>query len=169
MDNKEKLFKKIISENDQRINSICRYYSSNNDDCNDIYQEILINIWNSLENFRGDAKWSTWVYRISINTAIGFVKKEVHRQKIYIRHDNQRLNNLFENEINISSEKEIRFQALENKINMLSVVDKIIITLVLESVNYKEIASIIGITEPNVKVKVHRIKNELKELLKHLN
>jgi len=65
-------------------------------------------------------------------------------------------------------EKETMLQALENKINMLSIIDKIIITLVLESVSYKEIASVIGITEPNVRVKIHRIKNELKEMLNNI-
>ena len=69
----------------------------------------------------------------------------------------------------IVKEKENLFQVLENQINQLSVIDKIIITLVLESVNHKEIASVIGITEPNVRVKIHRIKNELKETLKMSN
>ena len=169
MSKKEELFRKIIKENEQRISSICRYYSSNEDDHKDMYQEVLINIWKSLENFRGDSQWSTWVYRVSVNTALGFAKKEIRRKKIFIRQDDERLKDLLDYDNCPTIEKEIMLQALENKINMLSVVDKIIITLVLESVSHKEIASVIGITEPNVRVKIHRIKNELKEMLKNLN
>ena len=169
MSKKEEQFRKIIKENEQRISGICRYYSSNEDDHKDIYQEVLINIWKSLENFRGDAQWSTWVYRVSVNTALGFAKKEIRRQKIFIKQDDEKLKDLLDYDDCPTKEKEIMLQALENKINMLSVVDKIIITLVLESVSHKEIASVIGITEPNVRVKIHRIKNELKEMLKNLN
>ncbi len=165
MDKNEKIFRLIVKENKQRISSICRYYSSNEDDHKDIYQEVLINIWKSLENFRGDAQWGTWVYRVSVNTAIGFAKKEIRRQKLFIRHNDEGLKDLLDYDEGPITEKEIMLQALENKINMLSVVDKIIITLVLESVGHKEIASVIGITEPNVRVKIHRIKNELKNAL----
>ena len=166
--NKEETFRKVINENEERISSICRYYSLNEEDQKDMNQEVLINIWNSLDNFRGDAQWSTWVYRVSVNTALGFAKKEIRRQKIFIRQDDEKLIDLLDYDDFSSNEKEIMLHALENKINMLSVVDKIIITLVLESVTYKEIASVIGITEPNVRVKIHRIKNELKEMLNNI-
>ncbi len=168
MSTKEETFRMVIHENENRINGICRYYSSNEDDQKDMNQEVLINIWNSLDNFRGDAQWSTWVYRISVNTALGFAKKEIRRQKIFIRQDDGKLKDLLDYGDFPSKEKEKMLQALESKINMLSVVDKIIITLVLESVTYKEIASVIGITEPNVRVKIHRIKNELKEMLNNI-
>ncbi len=168
MSKKEEIFRTIIRENKDKISGICRYYSSNEDDHNDMYQEVLINIWKSLENFRGDAQLSTWVYRVSVNTALGFAKKEIRRKKIFIRQDDERLRDLLDYDEGQIQEKEIMLQSLENKINLLSVVDKIIITLVLESVSHKEIASVIGITEPNVRVKIHRIKNELKEMLKNL-
>jgi len=168
MSKKEEIFRTIIRENKDKISGICRYYSSNEDDHNDMYQEVLINIWKSLENFRGDAQLSTWVYRVSVNTALGFAKKEIRRKKIFIRQDDEKLRDLLDYDEGQIPEKEIMLQSLENKINLLSVVDKIIITLVLESVSHKEIASVIGITEPNVRVKIHRIKNELKEMLKNL-
>ena len=168
MSKKEEIFRTIIRENKDKISGICRYYSSNEDDHNDMYQEVLINIWKSLENFRGDAQLSTWVYRVSVNTALGFAKKEIRRKKIFIRQDDERLRDLLDYDEGQIQEKEIMLQSLENKINLLSVVDKIIITLVLESVSHKEIASVIGITEPNVRVKIHRIKNELKGMLKNL-
>lgn len=166
---KEETFRMIIKGNEEKISGICRYYSSNKDDQKDIYQEVLINIWNNLDKFRGDAQWGTWVYRVSVNTALGFAKKEIRRQKIFIRKDDEKLEDFLDYDDYPIKDKEKMLQALESKINMLSVVDKAIITLVLESANYKEIALVIGITEPNVRVKIHRIKNELKEMLKVLN
>lgn len=169
MNSKEKKFRKIVNENEHRISGICRYYSSNEDDQKDMYQEVLINIWKSIDSFRGDAQLSTWIYRVAVNTAVGFANKEVRRQKIFLDHKENRLQNFIDVDENINKEKEKLYQILENEINQLSVIDKIIMTLVLESVNHKEIASVIGITEPNVRVKIHRIKNELKETLKSLN
>ncbi len=169
MTNKEEQFRKLVNDNEQRISSICRYYSSNEDDQKDMYQEVLINIWKSLDSFRGDAQLSTWIYRVAVNTAMGFANKEIRRQKIFLDQKEYALQNFVDVDENLSKEKEKLFQVLENQINQLSVIDKIIMTLVLESVNHKEIASVIGITEPNVRVKVHRIKNELKEALQSIN
>ena len=129
---KEEIFRKIVDENETRIKGICRYYSINSEDHKDMYQEVLINIWKSLESFRGDANINTWVYRVTVNTAIGFVSKEIRRQKLIIDHSDQTLINLVDNEDYSIENKEQLFQALENQINQLSVVDKIIITLVLE-------------------------------------
>jgi len=169
MNKKEEKFRKIINDNEHRISGICRYYSSNEDDQKDMYQEVLINIWKSIDSFRGDAQLSTWIYRVAVNTAMGFANKEVRRQKIFLDQKDNSLQNFMDVDENLNKEKEKLYKVLENQINQLSVIDKIIMTLVLESVNHKEIASVIGITEPNVRVKIHRIKNELKETLKSFN
>jgi RNA polymerase sigma-70 factor, ECF subfamily len=169
MNKKEEKFRKVIHDNENRIMSICRYYSINDDDQKDMYQEVLINVWKSLDSFRGDAQLSTWIYRVAVNTAMGFANKEIRRQKIFLDQKDNSLQNFMDVDENLVKEKEKLFQVLENQINQLSVIDKIIMTLVLESVNHKEIASVIGITEPNVRVKIHRIKNELKEALQSVN
>ena len=169
MSNKDEKFRKIINDNEHRISSICRYYSSNDEDHKDMYQEVLINVWKSIDSFRGDAQLSTWIYRVAVNTAMGFANKEIRRQKIFLREKDNRLQNFMDIDEASVKEKEKLFQVLENQVNQLSVIDKIIMTLVMESVNHKEIASVIGITEPNVRVKIHRIKNELRETLKSLN
>lgn len=168
MNKKEEKFREVINDNKDRINSICRYYSSTDEDQKDMYQEVLINIWKSLDSFRGDAQLSTWIYRVAVNTAMGFANKEIRRQKIFLD-KNDHLQNLMDVDESVIKQKEKLYETLENQINQLSVIDKIIITLVLESVGHKEIASVIGITEPNVRVKIHRIKNELKEVLKSVN
>jgi len=167
MRNKESYFKQIVSENEQRISGICRYYSSNDEDCQDMYQEVLINIWKSLDSFRGEAQISTWIYRVAVNTALGFTNKEIRRQKVFLGQNDNHLKNLVVMDDN--PKKEELLQILENQINQLSVIDKIIMTLVMEGVNHKEIASVIGITEPNVRVKIHRIKTELKDALQLSN
>lgn len=167
MRNKESYFKQIVSENEQRISGICRYYSSNEEDCQDMYQEVLINIWKSLDSFRGEAQISTWIYRVAVNTALGFANKEIRRQKVFLGQNDNHLKNLVDMDEN--QKKEGLLQVLENQINQLSVIDKIIMTLVMEGVNHKEIASVIGITEPNVRVKIHRIKTELKDALQLSN
>ncbi|MCG8409850.1 MAG: RNA polymerase sigma factor [Bacteroidales bacterium] len=169
MNKKEETFRKIVRDNEYRITGICRYYSLTEEDQKDMYQEILINIWKSIDSFRGDAQLSTWIYRVAVNTAMGFSNKEIRRQKIFLEQTDGNIQNLIDIDENCAKEKEKLFRRLENQINQLSVIDKIIITLVLESVNHKEIASVIGITEPNVRVKVHRIKNELKEALELVN
>jgi len=166
MNKKEEKFRNIIKNNEDRIMGICRYYSINDDDQKDMYQEVLINIWKSMDSFRGDAQISTWIYRVAVNTAMGFANKEIRRQKIFLDEKEYALQNFVDIHENSVKETEKLFQILENQINQLSVIDKIIMTLVLESVNHKEIASVVGITEPNVRVKIHRIKNELKETLK---
>ena len=165
MTKKKEKFKTIIKENEQKILGICRHYSSNGEDLKDMYQEVLINIWKSIDSFRGDAQLSTWIYRVAVNTVFGFTNKEIRRQKLFLNQSDPSWQNLADIDENTAKEKEELFQILENQINQLSVIDKIIMSLVLESVSYKEISVVIGITEPNLRVKIHRIKNELKEAI----
>ena len=161
---KEEKFRKVIDENDNRIKSVCRYYSKNQEKQKDIYQEILINIWKGLDSFRGDAQPGTWIYRIATNTAIGIVLKEQKRLNLEVVLEEKNLKYFSEApEIQDLTEKENLLTELENQINQLSVIDKILITLLLEDLSYREIAEIVGITEPNVRVKIHRIKSMLRE------
>lgn len=161
---KEEKFRKVIAENDNRIRSVCRYYAKNQDKQNDIYQEVLINIWKGLDSFRGDAQPGTWIYTIATNTAVGFVMKEQKRLNIEFVLEDKNLKYLSEGPENHGwKEKENQLTELENQINQLSVIDKILISLLLEDLSYREIAEIVGITEPNVRVKIHRIKSMLRE------
>ena len=161
---KEEKFRQVIDENDNRIKSVCRYYSKNQEKQKDIYQEILINIWKGLDSFRGDAQPGTWIYRIATNTAIGIVLKEQKRLNLEVVPEEKNLKYFSEApEIQDLTEKENLLTELENQINQLSVIDKILISLLLEDLSYREIAEIVGITEPNVRVKIHRIKSMLRE------
>ena len=89
MSEKEIKFTEIIAANKARIESICSYYAPNTDEQNDIYQEVLINIWKSLDNFRGDAAISTWIYRIAVNTALSYNGKAFKRMELHVSAENQ--------------------------------------------------------------------------------
>ena len=161
---KEEKFRQVIGENDNRIKSVCRYYSKDQEKQKDIYQEILVNIWKGLDSFRGDAQPGTWIYKIATNTAIGFVMKEQKRLNLEVVLEEKNLKYFSEEpEVQNLQENENMLNELENQINQLSVIDKILISLLLEDLSYRDIADIVGITEPNVRVKIHRIKGILRE------
>lgn len=163
MNQKEKLFASILTNNQEKLFRLCCYYSKNSEDRKDIFQEILYNIWKSLKNFRGEAAIDTWIYRIALNTAIGYVNKEHKRQS-----DTLKIDLLFNHNLLQADDQEQRVRLEESiaelhiKLNQLSIIDKAIMTLLLEELSTKEIANIVGITQANVRVKIHRIKNQLK-------
>ncbi|MEI7829328.1 MAG: RNA polymerase sigma factor [Prolixibacteraceae bacterium] len=166
VDQKEKRFKEILEENGSSINRICRYYCHNQSDLNDMYQEVLVNIWKSLDQFRGDSTISTWIYRIAVNTSISFSGKAYRNMKLYIDNVPQGLNALLdEDDLEQKFQKEQQLEQLEICLNELSIIDKAMISLVLEGLSLREIADVVGLTEPNVKVKIHRVKEQLKQKL----
>jgi RNA polymerase sigma-70 factor (ECF subfamily) len=162
---KEILFKKIIQSNQDRIIRICNYYSANKSEIDDISQEIFANIWKSIDNFRGDSSIDTWVYRVAVNTALSYSGKSFKRMKLIINSDKEMLTDIIEQEDELQLYQE-QFDRLQAELNSMSVINKALISLVLEGLNYKEIADIIGITESNVRVKIHRIKSSLRTKLK---
>lgn len=163
MEDREKAFKQLINENHDKIYRICSYHSGSRDDCNDLYQQVLINIWQALRTFRGDSKISTWIYRIALNTAIDHTRAESRnlqkRRKFELENTNL-LGQSDERWQKIREEKML--ETLNSEIIQLSIIDKLIMSLVMEDVASKEIADIVGISEGNVRVKIHRIKENLK-------
>lgn len=167
---KEDRFNQIVSENSERINRICRYYNSNTESQKDMYQEVLINIWKSLDSFRGDSAINTWVYRIAVNTSLSFVGNSYKEMKLIVNADTENLSSIIDgDDLELKHKEEIQIDKLQNELNLLSVIDKALISLTLEALSMKEIADVIGITESNVKVKIHRIKMHLKTKLTGVN
>lgn len=166
MINKEEKFNKVILDNGEKIRRICRYYNANQEDQKDMYQEILVNVWKSLDSFRGDSAISTWIYRIAVNTSLGFTGKAFKQMKLLVNLDTENLSSLLSDELlDEKLKKEKKFDLLQTELNQLSVIDKSLISLMLEGLTMRDIADVIGITEPNVKVKIHRIKEQLKTKL----
>jgi RNA polymerase sigma-70 factor (ECF subfamily) len=160
---KEEQFNQIVTENSDRIKRICSYYHAGRQDRQEMFQEVLINIWKGLDHFRGESAVGTWIYRIAVNTAISYIGKVNKYLKTTVYADPQRLSFVFDDDTPEDRQcKERQFQRLHNELKMLSVIDNTIISLMLEGLSTKEIADIIGITEPNVRVKIHRIKTEIK-------
>ncbi|WP_347838278.1 RNA polymerase sigma factor [uncultured Draconibacterium sp.] len=163
---KEEQFNRLVEENDNRIRRICSYYNSNTTDQKDMYQEILVNIWKSLDNFRGDSSINTWIYRIAINTSLSYTGKAYKHLKVIVDAEQHKLASIMDVETledKLIEEKQL--QRLQNELNTMSVIEKALISLMLEGLTMKEIADVIGITESNVKVKIHRIKSQLRKKL----
>lgn len=132
-------------------------------DKQDLFQEILYQLWKSFPTFRGEAKVSTWMYQIALNTAITNFKKTKRR---IITQDLSEQHSVADFSENADTEE--RLKELYQAINQLNSIEKAIIMLYLEENTYQEIAKIMGITENNVGVKINRIKTKLKQLLDEL-
>jgi RNA polymerase sigma-70 factor (ECF subfamily) len=125
-------------------------------DKEDLFQEIILQAWKSYNTFRGESLFSTWLYRVALNTALTFFKKEKKRPRTIHTET-------FPEQIEYTSPAEEQIKVMYNAIGHLSKIDKALIMLYLEEYTYSEIAEILGITANNVAVKVNRIKDKLKE------
>lgn len=163
---REEIFSEIYTGYKERIHRICYGYIYERDQREDLFQEIMINIWNSLESFRGDSKIGTWVYKVAVNTALLYNRKN----KFY-----SKLNFSVPETIAADSEtddyrlREAKLQMLAECISELEKGDRIIISLILEELSYEQVSEITGITVNNVGVKVNRIKKKLFNMLKEKN
>ena len=160
----EKKFVDDINCNMGIIHKICNIYFVAPGAREDACQEILYQLWKSYPAFKGDAKFSTWMYKVALNTAATYAKKSSRRlgKEIYPENINQLAESNDQPRIN----DQMHF--LYAAINELSVMDKAITLLYLEDNSYDEIAAITGITKTNVSVRLVRIKKSLKEKLKNI-
>jgi RNA polymerase sigma factor (sigma-70 family) len=158
----EESFNKLVVSNHASIYRICRAYIYDASLADDLYQEILFQIWKSIKNFKGNSKVNTWVYRIAVNTAISFnLKNKRHQHQtlpdyIQLPYEDTMLNKM---------EEEQKLNHLRYCINMLEPADRLIISLVLEDKSYKDIAEITGNNINHVGVKINRIKARLLKLM----
>lgn len=152
-----------MHENRDRLYRICRACLPSQEDANDLYQEVLMKVWLHLHAFRGEAKLSTWLYRIAINTAI-LHRKQQSKQALPLPHHATELPDSA-NETTDKQEQEALVQRLHYCIGLLEKQDRLIISLVLEEVPYKEIAEVLGLTVSHVGVKINRIKQRLATMM----
>lgn len=162
--NKEELFRKAIAENESRIYRICSYYFSDTEDRNDAFQNTLIRIWEAIGTFRNQSKISTWIYRIAVNTCLSAIRSEKRRQGL-LDHTKSIDDLQMPDTINFDNEKDVEGKlAFFNKfMQKISAVDRILVSIYLEGIDTKEMAEITGLSEANVRVKIHRIKELIKK------
>ena len=159
-----KLEKKLLSDfekNQNIVHKVCRIYTTNQDQHNDLFQEIAIQVWKNYSKFRGEAKFSTWMYRVALNTAISLYRKSSRSIKTQDFSDVS-----FKiKSVDYDDTKDQQLKALYDGIRELSDIEKALIFLYLEDKPYKEIAITLGITEVNARVKMNRAKDKLKKSL----
>ena len=154
-------FIKQLNENQRIIHKICKIYMDNPSDHEDLFQEIVIQLWKAYPNFRGEAKFSTWAYRIGLHTALALFRK----RKRDVPADSMEILP----EIKIAEENDdqtAQIQVMYDAIHQLSDVEKALIMMYLDDKPYREISEILGITEGNARVKMNRAKEKLKTLIK---
>lgn len=157
----EKEFLQIITENQGIIHKVCSIYCDLEEDRRDLFQEILVQLWKSYPSFRYESKFSTWMYRVALNTAITSFKKDKRKpDKTGLSFENLQL---AEEMYDSGAEEQIKM--LNKAVAQLTGIEKSIILLFLEDKKYEEIAEITGITQNYVRVKMNRIKKKLKLLM----
>lgn len=150
----------VLERNKGILYKVANSYCRNSEDRKDLIQEMILQLWKSFDNYNEKYKYSTWMYRISLNVAISFYRKENSRQRI----SNPFTTESFDfTDTEIVEEKETNLGILNQIISKLNDLNKALILLYLEEKNYKEISEIIGISETNVATKVNRIKDKLKK------
>ena len=141
---------------------VCNIYCHTEFDRQDLFQEIVIQLWGAYPKFRGDSKFSTWLYRIALNTAISGLR----RQKKHITLTEPANLPTEIEDIQYYKEKEEQLQQLQVAIAQLTEIEKAIIMLYLEDKSYEEMEDILGINQNNLRVKMNRIKEKLRKLTK---
>ena len=164
MRDQETQFKAIIESHKDRIYRICCCYVRNDNERKDVFQDVLIHIWESLHTFEGRSEIGTWIYRITVNTCLGYLRTEKRRKRLFDETSRPAPDEIPDYAAGDGPQHtEDEVQHLYRCINELQPIDKALISLSLEEVSTKQMAEIIGISEVNVRVKLHRIKKNLKD------
>ncbi len=162
----ESAFLKLIEENRPRILKVCRAYAWTPSDRDDLYQEILFQIWRALPGLKKGAYAGTWLYRVALNTSISFVRKDAARNKHATPHEPDDLARRIESTQSPGEPEDGRLACLYEAIAELNVMEKALIVLFLEDLSYEEIADALGLSVNHVGVALHRAKKKLSVLMK---
>lgn len=144
------------------IYKICNVYAFSSADKEDLFQEIVVQLWKAFPKFRGDSKFSTWLYRVALNTAISDLRKQKRKVDLsfpeFIPRDSA--------DIKDENEKEEKLKFLYVAIAQLNEIDRAVVMLYLDDTSYEEMESILGISQGTLRVKMNRIKEKLRHLTK---
>lgn len=158
---KNKLFESLFSDYKEKMYRLCYSYSNDEDTAKDLLQESFSKVWTHLDTFQNKSEYSTWIYRIAVNTCLNYLRSTKNKRVEF----REALPEMREEEI----DTETQINHLYIAIKELEQVDRLLISMVLDDISYKEIGTILGISENNVGVKVHRIKKQLKDILTKMN
>lgn len=153
----ENQFKQIYADYSQKVHRLCLGYTGDSMQADDLMQEVFIKVWENLPKFRGESQVSTWLYRIAVNTCLLYLRDAKKLTKVDIEKTTLKISE-------DNNDKEAQVQLLYKCISELNETDRLIITLMLEEVPYGEIAEATSISEGNLRVKIHRIKQQLSEI-----
>jgi len=151
----------LLEQHQNIVHKVCRLYTNNYDAHNDLFQEITIQLWKAFPKFRGDSKFSTWMYRVGLNTAITLYRKS--KRTINTQQFDTVQFKISAEEYDSTEEDQLKL--LYNAVHQLNDIEKALVFLYLEDKNYKEISETMGITEVNARVKMNRVKTKLKTIL----
>ena len=157
MENIELQFTKMVKEYRKTIYTVCYFFSKDTEEVNDLYQEILINLWRGFPNYRGESSLKTWIWRVSLNTC----SNQERKKKSRIRTVPLSIDIDLYNDEDAGSRQ---IQMLYDRINRLDVFDRAIILLWLENMTYQDIADVVGISVSNITTRLFRIKEQLKSM-----
>jgi RNA polymerase sigma-70 factor (ECF subfamily) len=158
----EEAFAKLVKEHELLVMKVCRVYAYDVHERKDLFQEIVIQLWKAYPNFKGQSKVSTWMYKIAIYTAIAGLRK----QKSFIRYSDPQQLPQTDVYMPYDETKDKQLEALYLAITQLNEIEKAIVMLYLEGKSYEEMEEILGIASGNLRVKVNRIKDKLKQIIK---
>ena len=157
MENIELQFTRMVKEYRKTISTVCYFFSKDTEEVNDLYQEILINLWKGFPNYRGESSLKTWIWRVSLNTCSNQERKKKSRiQTVPLSIDIDLYND------EDAGSRQIKM--LYDRINRLDVFDRAIILLWLENMTYQDIADVVGISVSNITTRLFRIKEQLKTM-----
>lgn len=157
----EHSFVELLEKHQNIIHKVCRLYTNGYDAHNDLFQEITIQLWKAYPKFRGDSKFSTWMYRVALNTAITLYRKS--KRKIQTQEFDTIQFRVKTEDYDDTEEQQLKL--MYNAIKELNDIEKALVFLYLEDRNYREISDTLGITEVNARVKMNRVKTKLKQIL----
>ena len=151
----EQMFSQMVKDNRGTIYSVCYMFSNDADEVADLFQEVLVKLWNGFGSFKGQSDIKTWIYRVSLNTCISIDRKKRRRRKAMLSMEVDYFDD--------SNTNTAQVRLLHQRIAQLQPLDRAIVLLWLEQVSYDEIGDIVGISAKNVSVKLVRIREQLKK------
>lgn len=146
------------------LHKVCNVYCHTEFDRQDLFQEIVIQLWKSFSKFRGESKFSTWLYRIALNTAIS----DLRRQKKTISSAGMGDIHIDIEDFGYSQQHDEKLRQLHEAVNQLTEIEKAVVMLYLEEKTYEEMEQILGISQNTLRVKMNRIKEKLRKLTKSI-